>query len=252
MRVFAISDIHVDYEMNARWLAELSASDYREDVLILAGDVSDSLERVEWALSILAARFLRVMYVPGNHELWVIRDGKHHTSLDKFERLRAVVEQSGASMQAQAWERVAIVPLQGWYDYSFGSPSNELLESWMDFHACRWPAHFQMQDVAAYFQALNRPPPPHSGTLISFSHFLPRIDLMPTYIPRAKRVLYPVLGSMRLEEQLRALKSRIHVYGHSHVNRQIAIDDVTYINNAFGYPDETRISAKELLCIHST
>ena len=30
------------------------------------------------------------------------------------------------------------------------------------------------------------------------------------------------------------------------------MDDVVYINNAFGYPDETRISAKELLCIHST
>lgn len=253
MRIFAISDIHVDYEVNARWLADLSRSEYREDVLILAGDVSDSLERVGWALSILTARFRRVMYVPGNHDLWVMRDPGHGTSLDKFERLQAVVAQSGASMQPEILGRVMIVPLQGWYDYSFGSPGSELLESWMDFHACRWPAHFQMQDVAAHFQALNSAPPPlHEGLLISFSHFLPRIDLMPPYIPRARRILYPVLGSARLEEQLRALKSRIHVYGHSHVNRQIAIDDVVYINNAFGYPDETRISAKELLCIHST
>jgi predicted phosphodiesterase len=253
VRIFAISDLHVDYEMNARWLADLSVTEYREDVLILAGDVSDSLERVGWALSILTARFRRVMYVPGNHELWVIRDPGHCTSLDKFERLRAVVEQSGASMQAEILDRVLIVPLQGWYDYSFGPPGSELLESWMDFHACRWPAHFQMRDVAAHFQALNSAPPPaHEGMLISFSHFLPRIDLMPPYIPRARRMLYPVLGSASLEEQLRALKSRIHVYGHSHVNRQIALDDVVYINNAFGYPDETRISAKELLCIHST
>ena len=228
-------------------------SDYREDVLILAGDVSDCLDRIDWALSTLTARFRRVMYVPGNHELWVIRDAKQCTSLEKFERLRAVVEQSGASMQPEALDGVVIVPLQGWYDYSFGRPSSELLESWMDFHACRWPAHFQMQDVAAHFQALNRAPPPaHRGMLISFSHFLPRIDLMPAYIPRSRRMLYPVLGSASLEEQVRALISRIHVYGHSHVNRQIALDDVVYINNAFGYPDETRISAKELLCIHST
>jgi predicted phosphodiesterase len=253
VRIFAISDIHIDYEMNARWLAELSTSDYREDVLILAGDISDSLERVMWALSTLVARFRRVMYVPGNHELWVIRDAKHYTSLEKFENLRAVVEQSGASMQPQALDRVVIVPLQGWYDYSFGPPGEALLERWMDFQACRWPAHFEMQDVATYFLALNQAPPPvHEATLISFSHFLPRIDLMPSYIPQAKRMLYPVLGSTRLEEQLRAMRSSIHVYGHSHVNRQITIDDVTYINNAFGYPDETRISAKELLCIHST
>jgi predicted phosphodiesterase len=253
VRIFAISDIHVDYETNARWLADLSASDYREDVLILAGDISDSLERVEWALGVLTARFRRVMFVPGNHDLWVIRDPKHYTSLDKFERLRAVVEQSGASMQPQALGRVLIVPLLGWYDYSFGPPTDELLEVWMDFHACRWPADFEMRDVAAHFEALGEvPPPSHEGLLISFSHFLPRIDLMPSYIPRARRLIYPVLGSSRLEERLRAIRSRIHVYGHSHVNRQIDIDDVTYINNAFGYPDETRISAKELLCIHST
>ncbi|HEY6924789.1 MAG TPA: metallophosphoesterase [Steroidobacteraceae bacterium] len=253
MRIFAISDIHVDYEMNARWLAGLSTSEYREDVLIVAGDISDSLERVGWALSILTARFRRVMFVPGNHELWVIRDRASRGSLDKFARLQAVVAQSGASMQPEILGRIQIVPLLGWYDYSFGPPSNELLESWMDFHACRWPAHFQMQDVAAHFQALNpEPHDMHAGMRISFSHFLPRIDLMPPYIPRARRMLYPVLGSASLEEQLRTLKSRIHVYGHSHVNRQVAIDDVVYINNAFGYPDETRISAKELLCIHSS
>jgi len=253
VRIFAISDIHVDYEINARWLADLSTSEYRNDVLILAGDVSDSLERLGWALGVLTARFRRVMYVPGNHDLWVIRDPGRGTSLDKFERLRAVVEQSGASMDPEILDRVLIVPLQGWYDYSFGTPSGELLERWMDFHACRWPAHFEMRDVAAHFQALNHVPPPvHEGMSISFSHFLPRIDVMPAYIPRARRMLYPVLGSTRLEEQLRAMKSRIHIYGHSHVNRQIAIDDVTYINNAFGYPDETRIAAKELLCIHST
>jgi predicted phosphodiesterase len=252
VRIFAISDIHVDYEVNARWLADLSTSDYRADILILAGDVSDSLERVRWALSILTARFRQVMYVPGNHDLWVIRDAKHYTSLDKFAQLCAVVEQSGASLQPRAFDQVLIVPLQGWYDYSFGPPSEELLASWMDYYACRWPAHFEMRDVAAHFEALNQPLPSREGMLISFSHFLPRIDLMPSYIPRARRMLYPVLGSVRLEEQLRAINSRIHVYGHSHVNRRIEIDAVTYINNAFGYPDETRISAKELLCIHST
>lgn len=253
MRVFAVSDIHVDFDENARWLADLSSGEYRDDVLILAGDVSDFIARLEWTLGLLAARFRRVLFVPGNHELWVTRDVsvKRYTSLEKFEHIRTVVERSGASMQPQVIDRVLIVPLLGWYDYSFGSPGTKLLEGWMDYHACQWPAHFQVQDVAAHFQALNRPPPRHEGMRISFSHFLPRIDVMPTYIPQEKRFLYPVLGSTKLEEQIRALGSRIHVYGHSHVNRQIEIDGVTYINNAFGYPEETRIAAKQLLCIYS-
>jgi hypothetical protein len=107
-----------------------------------------------------------------------------------------------------------------------------------------------MSDVAAHFLRLNRQPAWHGGTLISFSHFLPRIDLMPNYIPRAQRWLYPVLGSVTLEHQLRAMKSTIHVYGHSHVNRRVEIDSVTYINNAFGYPGETRIAAKQLRCVY--
>ena len=89
------------------------------------------------------------------------------------------------------------------------------------------------------------------NTVISFSHFLPRIDLMPSYIPKKHRILYPVLGSTIIEDQVRQLAPTIHVYGHSHVNRDIEIDGIQYINNAFGYPKETRIAAKELLCIYA-
>lgn len=37
--------------------------------------------------------------------------------------------------------------------------------------------------------------------------------------------------------------------GHSHLNRTVSIDGARYINNAFDYPHETRITAKELRCI---
>jgi Icc-related predicted phosphoesterase len=108
-----------------------------------------------------------------------------------------------------------------------------------------------MREIASWFTALNLPlTRPPDNTVISFSHFLPRIDVMPHYIPERHRIVYPVLGSDALEQQVRLLRSNIHVYGHSHVNRHIEIDGVTYINNAFGYPSETRIAAKRLLCIY--
>lgn len=37
VRVFTVSDIHIDYDENRRWLHSLSQSDYQADVLILAG-----------------------------------------------------------------------------------------------------------------------------------------------------------------------------------------------------------------------
>ena len=123
----------------------------------------------------------------------------------------------------------------------------------MDYRACRWPGNFSPDDVAAYFTKLNRPGPVEQGaTLITFSHFLPRIDLLPQNIPEIRKVLYPVLGSTRLEQQVRALRPKIHVYGHSHVHRQLQIDGITYVNNAVGYPQETWSGARRLLCIHST
>ena len=89
MRVFAVSDIHIDYEANAGWVGNLSVSEYQDDVLILAGDVTDSLRKLDWCLNLLARRFRKVLFVPGNHDLWVIRDEPHMSSLQKFDEVAA-------------------------------------------------------------------------------------------------------------------------------------------------------------------
>jgi hypothetical protein len=62
---------------------------------------------------------------------------------------------------------------------------------------------------------------------------------MPSFIPASKRILYPVLGTALLEQHIRQLRPWVHVYGHSHVNQQIELDGISYLNNAFGYPSET-------------
>lgn len=249
-RVFALSDIHVDYDVNLRWLRNLSSLDYRDDLLILAGDVTHKLPELAAALSALAARFAKVLFVPGNHELWVLGEAPERTSLQKFADVAAVAADSGASMQPYAHGGVLIAPLLGWYDYSFGPPSVELQGMWMDYHACRWPAGFEAEDVAAHFTRLNREVVAAGARkIITFSHFLPRIDLVPSYVASRHRLLDPVLGSTRLERQLRAIGSSIHVYGHSHINRRVNFDGVTYINNALGYPGEERITQRQLQCI---
>ncbi len=288
MRVFALSDIHIDYAGNHAWIEQLSQHDYRDDVLILAGDVSDFLPRLEWCFRTLAARFRKVLFVPGNHDLWVMRDKVVPDSLEKLGLIRTMAADTGVAMQSWSQPGLCIVPLLSWYDYSFGAPGELLLEAWMDFRACNWPQGYDAGAITRHFLALNQPllphlphlsrlpdlpgsgqqvahtfPAPHPAAerldaiptatplplCISFSHFLPRIDFMPHYIPFERRVVYPVLGTALLEAQVRAIAPQIHVYGHSHVNRQVRIDGIDYINNAFGYPNETRITAKALLCI---
>src|SRR5262249_20115196 len=70
-RVFALSDLHVDYQENMAWIQALSPREYTDDALILAGDVSHDLSKLQAALAALRTRFAEVFFVPGNHELWV-------------------------------------------------------------------------------------------------------------------------------------------------------------------------------------
>jgi Icc-related predicted phosphoesterase len=251
MRVFAISDLHVDYEPNAQWVGQLSLGDYLDDVLIVAGDVSDRAERVQACLETLARRFWRVLFVPGNHDLWVRRDAPGLDSFGKFELLKGLVREAGASMEVFHHGDLSVVPLLGWYDGSFGEPGEDLRQAWVDFRACRWPEGFESQHIAQAFMAKNayRRQSEHE-VIVSYSHFLPRIDVMPDRIPPEKRYIYPVLGSHALGEQVKALKPAVHVYGHSHVNRRVELDGTLYVNNAFAYPHETRIARKELVSVY--
>src|SRR5215831_776313 len=250
MRVFAVSDLHVNYESNARWVEALSGQDYTDDILILAGDLSDSLGQIETYLNILVRRFNKVLYVPGNHEMWIIRNPELEDSIAKFAEVCRVARSSGASTECLCTDALTIVPLLGWYDYSFGVPCDELRNAWIDFRACRWPAHMNERQVTQFFAGMNEPlPRPQSTVVISFSHFLPRIDLIAGYVPQRFWYLHPVMGSDILERQIRRLGASIHVYGHSHVNRHVSIDGVAYVNNAFGYPSEIGTTAKRLRCI---
>lgn len=252
VRIFAISDIHIDYDENRRWLHGVSQQDYRNDILILAGDVSDATPLLTEAFAALKSRFKDVLFVPGNHDLWVHRNGASD-SLARFHHLRQIAADYGLHTEPAHFGPVSIVPLFGWYDYSFGRPPAEVVRGWGDFSACRWPAGFDEPAITGYFVALNEPfLAVKNQTVISFSHFLPRIDLMPFLIPPHRRGLYPVLGTTRLEAQVRQLGSNIHVYGHSHINMRNYKDNTIYINNAFGYPRETRHTAKKLVCVFQT
>ncbi len=252
MKIYAVSDVHIDYETNRKWISNLSSMDYIEDVLLLCGDISDELELLEWCFKELTKKFFSVLFVPGNHELWVVRN-KFLTSIEKYHQICKLADNHGVLMKPFHWQHLSIIPMQSWYDFSFASPSARLLDSWTDFQACIWPNQMQPIDVTEYFLAQNFP---HltieNDVVITFSHFLPRIDLMPSYIPEKYRYLYPVLGSNLLEQQIRRLNPDIHVYGHSHVNRQVELGGIKYINNAFGYPSEYGISSKNLLCIYES
>ena len=76
MKVYGISDLHADFEENLAWLRELPETEYKNDVLCVAGDVSEHMEILEMVWKILVPRFHRVFFVVGNHDLWTSLEHK--------------------------------------------------------------------------------------------------------------------------------------------------------------------------------
>lgn len=240
MRILAISDLHTDFRENWQLVEQIPESLYRDDVLIVAGDIADSIEIIKRTLSLLRSRFKMVLYTPGNHELWV-RNEKYD-SIEKLFRILTLCHHLDIQTTPTKVNNIWVIPLFSWYDLEFDSgPEGNELDGWADFHFCKWPQ--DIRQVYEYLIDLNLPRiKRYDGTVISFSHFLPRIELLPTKEKLKFKGLPKVAGCRLIESQIRELKSIIHVFGHSHINRDCNIEGVRYVQNALSYPRERSTS----------
>ena len=245
MRVFATSDLHTDYKENFLWLTELSATTYRNDTLIVAGDISDRLEVIRQTLLLLRSKFRHVLFTPGNHELWV--RNSELNSIDKFHQVLKLCESIGVATTPLRVEDLWIVPLFSWYDGVYDSE----MKAWVDFHLCKWPDN--IQSLPDYFLSLNEPHlRSYDAHVITFSHFIPRAELLPP--PEYMRFswLPHVSICAALDAQIRQLNSTVHVCGHTHTTIDTVIDGVRYIQNAVRYPKERRFESFPVKLIWST
>lgn len=252
MRIFVTSDLHADFKENEELLRRLSDLAYREDVLIVAGDVADQLEIIRDTLSLLRARFKRVFFMPGNHELWIRTDDCD--SIQKLHNILAMCDVLGVDTRPAKVADTWIVPLFSWYDSIFdvedGSDTTEL-EAWADFYFCKWPD--ELTEVSEFFLNMNETNiKSYDARVISFSHFLPRRDLLPTVEYLRFKSLPKVAGCAALDEQIRRLGSSIHVFGHSHISCDRVIDGVRYVQHSLQYPKERTTSSFPIKMIWNT
>lgn len=124
--IVAISDLHVEAPENRRFVERLEAGD-DADWLILCGDVGEVMADVEWGLRTLASRFEKVIWVPGNHELWTRPDDPAQLrGAERYDHLVSYCRELGVVTpedEYPVWEGpggpVVIAPLFILYDYSF-------------------------------------------------------------------------------------------------------------------------------------
>jgi len=256
-RLFTISDIHVDDASNMHWLESLPARP--RDSLILAGDVSDRLELVERAFVAAKAKYDKVFFTFGNHDVW-LREGEQGTSLDKIEAVFEVAKKTGVETGVCTLgkkRKCVVAPLQSFYHASFdtedaitrwrGIPSAKLVMT--DFRRCRWPKELAENDellaktiderndgIEAEIMKMKE----ENVDVITFSHFLPRIELLPEKRYLFLPTLMEAVGSRFLGERVKRIKPDLHIFGHTHINWDMTIDGTRYIQAALAYPNEWR------------
>jgi hypothetical protein len=128
--LWATSDLHVGYPENRRIVAEDLVPADPGDWLIVAGDVAEKAADVEWALATLAGRFERVIWSPGNHELWTHKqDPLTLRGQDRYDHLVAACRRLGVLTPEDDYPTwtgaggpVTVAPLFLLYDYTFRMP----------------------------------------------------------------------------------------------------------------------------------
>jgi 3',5'-cyclic AMP phosphodiesterase CpdA len=255
-RLLAVSDLHVGFPAN-RAIAERIQPASPADWLIVAGDVGERAADVEWVLGMLTERFARVVWVPGNHELWThSRDPVRLRGEERYLHLVAVCRRLGVVTPEDNYPiwtgadgPVVVAPLFVLYDYSFrpagaASPAEGLTRAYGDgvvstderwLHPDPYPSRAAWCDdrVAKTERRLAELPPGLPTVLVN--HF--PLVREPTAVMR-----YPAFaqwcGTVRTASWPAAYRAKVVVYGHLHIPRTTWYDGIRHEEVSLGYPRE--------------
>jgi 3',5'-cyclic AMP phosphodiesterase CpdA len=252
VKLYALSDLHVGFEANRRALSSLAS--HEEDWLILAGDLGETLSDVATVLRATVARFARVLFVPGNHELWTVPDeGPALRGVAKYDALVALCRDHGVLTPEDPYPvwpgdgpRCAIAPLFLLYDYSF-RPDSVPPERALDWaaetgvvcadeellHPDPYPTReawcaARCETTAARLAAID----PSLQTVL-INHFPLRYEL--AHLPAIPRFTL-WCGTRRTDDWHKRFRALAVVSGHLHLPSTRHRDGVRFEEVSVGYP----------------
>lgn len=189
----------------------------------------------------------------------------------KLVKIRKLCAELGVRTTACCVKGVWVVPILGWYHHSWDTegplrapPGKKLVREpaapdtlAADSGACRWrdglengtEALAKVMDAEneawgiwplprALLEEASRPPETRRNPIVTFSHFLPRQELMPE-----KRFLFQpnlpkIVGSNLIKDRVASLSPDLHIFGHTHFPWDMTIDGTRYRSWPLGSPSE--------------
>ncbi|MEU8019008.1 metallophosphoesterase [Micromonospora parva] len=255
-RLRAVSDLHVGHPLNRAFVQQLRP-DSDGDWLLVAGDVADRFADIEWALGLLSSRFARVVWAPGNHELWTppgdpvtLRGEERYRELVRMcRRLGVLTPEDPYPVWDGDGGPATIAPLFVLYDYTFRVPQ----------------ARTQQESLALAYAAgvvctdeMLLHPDPHpsreawcAARIAETERRLAERDpALPTVLvnhyPLVREptdiLRYPLFaqwcGTVRTSDWHLRFDAATVVYGHLHIPRTTFHDGVRFEEVSLGYPRE--------------
>ncbi len=252
MSIYAISDLHLANKENQNALIALP--EYKNDWLLLAGDIGETEDHLEFALSILKQKFDKIIWVPGNHDLWSFPlNSKSLKGKDKYAKLVSICHKHGVYTPEDEYliykattKEYCLVPILTLYDYSF-KPNN--VEKGKELE---WAVE---SGVICADEDLLFPYPYSSLSewcSIRCTYTEKRLNEIQKNIPLIIINHYPLLmelgkiytfprfsiwcGTTLTEKWLEEFNIEIVIYGHLHIPSTKVINGIRHEEVSFGYP----------------
>ncbi|MFD6971404.1 metallophosphoesterase family protein [Streptomyces sp. NPDC059979] len=255
-KLMAVSDLHIRHAENRAVLDGLfPESD--ADWLLVAGDIAENVADVESALRLLSGRFAKVVWVPGNHELWTSPgDPVRLRGVARYEHLVALCRTLGVVTPEDpypVWEGeggpCAIAPLFVLYDYSFrpaGASSKEAALALAEaagvvctdeffLHPDPYPSREAWCRARVEYGERRLAAVPAGLPTVLVNHF--------PLVREPTRVLYHPEFSLWCGTEATAdwptrFRAAAVVYGHLHIPRLLRWQGVPHHEVSLGYPRE--------------
>jgi predicted phosphodiesterase len=260
--LFAVSDLHDSHAANRQIVNDLRPES-GDDWLIVAGDVSDTFVEIENALRLLRQRFAKVIWVPGNHELWTHEDdpvqlrgeARYHALVQMCRNNDIVTPEDEFPVWPGPSGPKTIVPLFQLYDHSWLAPGTTTKKESLDY-AYRTGVvcvdeimlHFDpYTDRESWCDArlkeserrLSALAPDVKTVLVSHWPLIRQLTNALRFPEFAQWC-----GSIRTADWHTRFGAEVAVYGHLHIPRTTYYDGVRFEEVSLGYPNEWSKRAK--------
>ncbi|GLZ28841.1 metallophosphoesterase [Lentzea sp. NBRC 105346] len=266
VKLLATSDLHVSYQDN-RHVVETMRPSSDDDWLIIAGDIGERFTDIEWTLTTLQKHFAKLVWSPGNHELWTTKDDAVQSRGEvRYKQLVELCRGLGVVTPEDPYEvfdgeggPVTVCPLFIGYDYTWRPKGTHDTTSALkaahdagvvctdEYFLHHEPYASRAEWCAARVEETAQRLSAVEGPTVLINHYPLVRD--PTFVLRYPEFALWCGTDATADWHLR-FNCREMVYGHLHIPRTTWYDGVRFDEVSLGYPREWQPRGDRQVLLH--